>query len=200
MSLMDAVWPRDTPQSECALAALEIMEEKGIIPEASTHEILLRVCVSSSFFLVFLVCCLFVCLLLSFLFLSFSLCLLFLSFLLSFLFFCFTDAGIRHCQCACAQVSSDDVLAQKICVYEPIHAALCHSLLAARGLFLFVCRSVSQSFIVFFLSFSFSACLSFCLSLFLSFFPFFSFFIDHPACSSIAVEDWRERSHSVLFV
>ena len=43
MSLFDAIWARDTPQSECVLQILERMEEENAIPEAATHEILLRV-------------------------------------------------------------------------------------------------------------------------------------------------------------
>ncbi len=44
MSLFDALWPRHTPQSECALALLERMEDTGVIPEAVTHNTLIRVC------------------------------------------------------------------------------------------------------------------------------------------------------------
>ena len=43
LSLLDAIWPRDTLQSECALMLLERMEDTATIPEAHTHELLLRV-------------------------------------------------------------------------------------------------------------------------------------------------------------
>ena len=43
LSLLDAIWPRDTLQSECALLLLERMEDTATIPEARTHELLIRV-------------------------------------------------------------------------------------------------------------------------------------------------------------
>eukprot|EP00054_Salpingoeca_dolichothecata_P002788 m.23984 g.23984 ORF g.23984 m.23984 type:complete len:392 (+) comp13283_c0_seq2:24-1199(+) len=41
-SLLDTIWPKRTIQSECALEVLDRMEDNGVIPEASTNEILLR--------------------------------------------------------------------------------------------------------------------------------------------------------------
>ena len=43
LSLLDAVWPRDTPQSECALSMLNTMEERGIIPDEAVHNTVLKV-------------------------------------------------------------------------------------------------------------------------------------------------------------
>ncbi|EDQ85953.1 uncharacterized protein MONBRDRAFT_28699 [Monosiga brevicollis MX1] len=41
-SLLDAIWPRQTLQGEAALRVLNHMETDGLIPQASTHAILLR--------------------------------------------------------------------------------------------------------------------------------------------------------------
>lgn len=41
-NLLDAIWSRETLQSETALELLELMEESGVIPEASTHAVLLQ--------------------------------------------------------------------------------------------------------------------------------------------------------------
>eukprot|EP00041_Stephanoeca_diplocostata_P015786 m.302774 g.302774 ORF g.302774 m.302774 type:complete len:518 (+) comp20154_c0_seq3:226-1779(+) len=42
-SLLDAIWPKMSAQSELAMDILLHMEERGVIPEASTHALLLRV-------------------------------------------------------------------------------------------------------------------------------------------------------------
>lgn len=42
-SLLDAIWPTMSAQSELAMDVLLHMEEGGVIPEASTHALLLRV-------------------------------------------------------------------------------------------------------------------------------------------------------------
>lgn len=41
-SLLDALWPRSTPQRECAMGLLQRMENEGIIPEASTYHVALK--------------------------------------------------------------------------------------------------------------------------------------------------------------
>eukprot|EP00729_Bicosta_minor_P014922 gene14922-1136_t len=41
-ALMDAIWPKDTLQSETALNLLTTMEEHFVIPESSTNALLIR--------------------------------------------------------------------------------------------------------------------------------------------------------------
>jgi hypothetical protein len=42
--LLDAIWPRESLQSNAALRVLQFMEDDGLIPESSTHAVLLEVC------------------------------------------------------------------------------------------------------------------------------------------------------------
>eukprot|EP00042_Codosiga_hollandica_P033360 m.221620 g.221620 ORF g.221620 m.221620 type:complete len:384 (+) comp54168_c0_seq1:52-1203(+) len=42
LSLLDALWYRETPQSECVLDILQRMEETGLIPESATHSALIQ--------------------------------------------------------------------------------------------------------------------------------------------------------------
>eukprot|EP00045_Choanoeca_perplexa_P010225 m.102873 g.102873 ORF g.102873 m.102873 type:complete len:349 (-) comp15202_c0_seq6:1111-2157(-) len=41
-SLLDAIWPRESLQSNAALRVLQFMEDDGLIPESSTHAVLLE--------------------------------------------------------------------------------------------------------------------------------------------------------------
>jgi hypothetical protein len=43
LSLLDAILPRETLQSECALSILQRMEQQQMIPEAETHNLLIKV-------------------------------------------------------------------------------------------------------------------------------------------------------------
>lgn len=49
-SLLDAVWPRETPQTEVAMKMLEKIEAEGLIPEQSTHDVLYEVSRRSDLF------------------------------------------------------------------------------------------------------------------------------------------------------